>query len=205
MCRGEIDLSSDIDLLAIVEGNDANFNPNDYSIYSYSRIEELWREGNPFAWHLFLEAKMIFSSDKSDFMQGLGKPASYTNGVEDCKKFKNIFISACKSLDQSTLTQIFDYSSVFLSIRNFASCFSLTMTDKPDFSRNSALRLAENSLLVDAESYHLMERCRVLCTRGKGDLLNTNEIIKMKISLEAVDRWMSKLMQNIEEYCYERI
>ncbi|WET17143.1 hypothetical protein P2W49_10480 [Yersinia intermedia] len=40
-------------MLAIVSGRDERFNPRDYSIYSYERINELWKEGNPFAWHLF--------------------------------------------------------------------------------------------------------------------------------------------------------
>ena len=49
VCRGDVLPSSDIDLLAITEGHDSRFDPNNYSIYSYNRIKELWQEGNPFA------------------------------------------------------------------------------------------------------------------------------------------------------------
>ena len=62
ICRGEIDYGSDVDLLAIVERFVPELDPSKFSIYSYSRIEQLWDEGNPFAWHLATEFKMLFSS-----------------------------------------------------------------------------------------------------------------------------------------------
>ncbi|EED7773057.1 nucleotidyltransferase, partial [Salmonella enterica subsp. houtenae] len=125
ICRGEIDSFSDIDMLAIVSGRDERFNPRDYSIYSYERISELWKEGNPFAWHLFLESKIIYSPDNIDYLRSLGKPSNYNSVFADCEKFLEIFISARRSIETSDLTEIFDLSSVFLSIRNFATCFSL--------------------------------------------------------------------------------
>ena len=59
ICRGDVSLTSDIDLLAVVDGYDPRFDPNVFSIYSYNRIEELWAEGNPFAWHLAKESKVV--------------------------------------------------------------------------------------------------------------------------------------------------
>lgn len=205
VCRGDIDPLSDIDLLAIVEGKDSRFNPSDYSVYSYSRIKELWEEGNPFAWHLSLESKIVFSSDTTEFIHELGSPSPYLNVVNDCEKFQTVFNSACESLKESTLSEIFDCSSVFLSVRNFATCFSLAKSDSPDFSRNSALRLGTESLTIDIEDYRMLERCRVLCTRGKGDAPNIHEISKLKRSLHDIDKWMADLMKKIEEGNYERI
>lgn len=57
ICRGDVSPASDVDLLAIVDGYDERFSLDDYSIYSYDRIWEIWNEGNPFAWHLALESK----------------------------------------------------------------------------------------------------------------------------------------------------
>ena len=54
LCRGQVDLESDVDLLAIVDGHDDRFDPSKFSIYSYNRVREIWQEGNPFAWHLSL-------------------------------------------------------------------------------------------------------------------------------------------------------
>jgi hypothetical protein len=45
VCRGDISPGSDVDLLAVVEGHDARFSPDDYSIYSYERVREIWEEG----------------------------------------------------------------------------------------------------------------------------------------------------------------
>ena len=40
VCRGDLSIGSDVDLLALVSGLDARFDPDMFSIYSYKRIEE---------------------------------------------------------------------------------------------------------------------------------------------------------------------
>jgi hypothetical protein len=197
ICRGEVDSFSDIDMLAIVSGQDERFNPRDYSIYSYERINELWKEGNPFAWHLFLESKIIYSPDNFDYLQSLGKPSHYNSGLADCEKFLEIFISAKNSIETSNLTEIFDLSSVFLSIRNFATCFSLDCDVRPDFSRNSARNLGIHSIPVCDLTYQLLERARVLCTRGTGEILNTDDIKKVKTQLNLIESWMREIIKVI--------
>ncbi|WP_424545407.1 nucleotidyltransferase domain-containing protein [Serratia marcescens] len=47
LCRGEMSKYSDIDLLALVNDKDDRFDSDIYSIYSYERLDELWKEGNP--------------------------------------------------------------------------------------------------------------------------------------------------------------
>ncbi|MEX9891733.1 nucleotidyltransferase [Providencia rettgeri] len=190
ICRGEVDSFSDVDMLAIVSGRDKRFNPKDYSIYSYERIKELWKEGNPFAWHLFLESMLIYSSDGIDYLRNLGKPSNYSSGLVDCEKFLEIFISAKNSIESSVLTEIFDLSSVFLSIRNFATCFSLDYEIEPNFSRNSAHNLGVHSIPICDLTYQLLERARVLCTRGTGEILNADEIKKVKSQLHLIESWM---------------
>ncbi|QZY89839.1 nucleotidyltransferase domain-containing protein [Pantoea dispersa] len=190
ICRGEVDSFSDVDMLAIVSGRDERFNPIDYSIYSYERINELWKEGNPFAWHLFLESMLIYSPDSVDYLRGLGKPSSYNSGLIDCEKFLEIFISAKDSIESSVLTEVFDLSSVFLSIRNFATCFSLNCNVRPDFSRNSARNLGIHSIPISGLTYHLLERARVLCTRGTGEILSTDDIKNAKSQLGLIESWM---------------
>lgn len=205
VCRGEVDASSDVDMLAIVNDYDSRFNPSDYSVYSYERIHELWDQGNPFAWHLFLESKLVYSQDDIDFLQSIGKPSTYKSGVEDCEKFREIFSSAKKSLDCSNLTEIFDLSSVFLAIRNFATCYSLHSELSPDFSRNSARNLGSHSILIDASTYSLLERSRVLCTRGVGEVLNSAEIDRAKKTLGEIDSWMMGILKIMKSDIHERI
>src|ERR1700680_5150119 len=77
LCRGEIDVGSDVDLLLLSNVEKLYVNPQQFSAYSYERIIELWAEGNPFAWHLATEAKLIYSADQSDYIAGLSYPAPY--------------------------------------------------------------------------------------------------------------------------------
>src|SRR5579863_9114116 len=101
ICRGDVSPSSDVDLLAIVEGFDERFDPNVYSIYSYQRILEIWGEGNPFAWHLAMESKLVFSTDGSDVLRSLGNPNRYKACRQDCDKFYQLFAEAGASFAQN--------------------------------------------------------------------------------------------------------
>ena len=72
ICRGDVAPDSDIDLLAITSGGSNELSRSMFSIYSHSKIEKIWNEGNPFAWHLHQESKLLHSSDSSDFIFDLG-------------------------------------------------------------------------------------------------------------------------------------
>lgn len=194
ICRGEVDLASDIDLLAIVEGRDARFDPETFSIYSYKRIKEIWREGSPFAWHLSLEARLLHGSDGTDFLRGLGEPANYTRSNVDCAKFRSIFGSACEAIKADSPSPVFELSSVFLAVRNIATCYSLGVLGRPDFSRRSALRLGGDSLDIEGEVFALIERARILSTRGQGPLLSEIEIKSAVARLGPIESWMDRLV-----------
>lgn len=164
VCRGDISPGSDIDLLAIVEAYDAQFDPHVFSVYSYERIRELWQAGNPFAWHLSRESRLLFSSDHSDYLKGMGRPEPYAGCVADCQKFFTLFQEAHASVLTGKVSTVFELSTVFLSIRNFATCFSLGDGELPDFSRHSALRLGADSIQITQNAYRTLERARILCT-----------------------------------------
>ncbi|HEY9876171.1 MAG TPA: nucleotidyltransferase domain-containing protein [Candidatus Obscuribacterales bacterium] len=200
ICRGDISLGSDIDILAIVEGYDSRIDPNTFSIYSYKRIQELWREGNPFAWHLSLESRLLFSSDQLDYLKMLETPEKYKNCVRDCEKFFSLFREAHGSIIASSNSRVFDLSTMFLSIRNIATCFSLGATEQPDFSRNSALRLGVNSIPLALDSYHILERARILCTRGYGKNITDDEIDTTLRRLNEIHKWMYNLVEKAKEY-----
>ncbi len=98
ICRGDMSVDSDVDLLALVEGHDPRLAPEKFSIYSYKRISELWASGNAFAWHLALESKLIYSEDGGDFFKGLGMPSEYVGAAQDCRRFREILESAILSV-----------------------------------------------------------------------------------------------------------
>lgn len=201
-CRGEIDIYSDIDLLAIT--NKPNqFNKLLYSIYTQNKITDLWKSGNPFAWHLYWESKLIFSSDGCDFLKDLNKPAQYKNCLRDCLNFYGIFQDAYKSLTGESNCIIYDLSMIFLAIRNIASCYTLGLYEKPNFSRNSAFNLNEMNIPISRSNYNLFEKARILTTRGLGDALSSAEVNELLLTLEKINRWMNCLISNIREVVYE--
>ncbi|WP_441228525.1 nucleotidyltransferase domain-containing protein [Tardiphaga sp. 20_F10_N6_6] len=199
VCRGDISPASDIDLLAIVDGYDERFNPNDYSVYSYNRIEQIWKEGNPFAWHLATESKLLFTSEKSDFLRSLHEPARYKRAAQDCQKFFSLFKQAQLSIKAASTTATFDLSMVFLAIRNFATCFSLGFLDHPDFSRRSAIRLGRHSLAIEPNAFEILERARILCTRAIGPPITASEASVAAEQFPRIEAWMELHLRKVEK------
>ena len=187
-------MNSDIDLLSLVDGFDPKFDPNTFSIYSYERTKSIWKEGNPFAWHLHLESKILYASDGVDFIKGLGAPSEYKQGNADCEKFREIFKLALANLLAGSNSEVFELSNMFLAIRNFATCYSLQFTEKPEFSRSSALRLKNESLFIKDEVFNVLERSRVLSTRGIGEIVTSAEILMVLDDASRVDEWMRSLL-----------
>ena len=101
-------MGSDVDLIALVDAPDPRFDPDIFSIYSYQRIEQLWGEGNPFAWRLALESRMVFSSDEHDYIKSLGMPGPYQNCVRACEKFYALFRDAMTSVLSDDRSSVFD-------------------------------------------------------------------------------------------------
>ncbi len=197
LCRGEIDSNSDVDLLIISNKDKLNdFDKTKYSLYTQERVLELWKEGNPFAWHLFFESKMIFSADKTDFIQSIGEPQKYRNALFDCKKFYSIFQDSRESLNNDSNSAIFDLSSIFLCIRNIATCFSFYKYETPIFSRNSAFMIDEHSLCINKSVYNIYERSRIISTRGLGDMPSREDILLAKSLLTIIDKWMIFLIES---------
>ena len=200
VCRGEISPTSDIDLLAAVVGRDTRFDPQLYSIYSYSRLKQIWEEGNPFAWHLHLEARLVFASDGKDFLRDLAGPSKYSKCLEDCQRFAELFATANASLHSALKTTVFDLSTAFLGIRNFASCFSLGMLEKPDFSRHAALRIGKYSIQIPPQVYAVLERSRILSTRGIGERISSSDVVLAVDGIKGVSSWMDNLMGVVEHH-----
>jgi hypothetical protein len=203
VCRGEISQGSDVDILALVSSRYGRFDPDTYSIYSYERIGALWDGGNPFAWHLALESRLLYASDKTDHLKQLGEPKPYRKCAEDCRKFRNLYLSGIAAVKAGEGSAIFDLSMIFLSIRNIATCYSLGVTGTPTFSRRSALQLGSASVPLSEKCYRILERARILCTRGYGMGLTEDDITFAVHMLEPVEKWMTYLVEGAQ--CHERV
>lgn len=199
ICRGDISIDSDIDLLALVKGRDQRLDPDKFSIYSYMRISELWVSGNAFAWHLALESKLIYSKNGEDFLKGLGNPSEYVSAAEDCRRFQEIFESALMSVQEGTPSLVFELSTIFLAIRNIATCYSLALLPSPTFSRDSARKLGPRSIPISDAFYSILMRARVLSTRGLGDDIVGVDISKLVDVLEDCRVWVNELCMETEK------
>lgn len=197
LVRGEIDRLSDIDLLAItVDHEDSRFSRETFSVYLDSRIQELWIEGNPFAWHLYHQAQPVYLPNNVNYLKSLGEPSPYKNAVRDIERFSEIYSEALDSLyAKSHPSPTFELSTVFLAIRNAATAFSLRPGGAPTFSRNAARCLGENSVCISDCAFEVLQRARVLSTRGYGTSLARSEADAIKAEMEAVGPWMSKLIK----------
>lgn len=193
LCRGEIDIFSDIDLLAITNTSQDQLNSSQYSIYSYDRIEQLWLEGNPFAWHLFLESKFIYSDDKNDFLHSLGKPNRYIDSYKDCQKFYDVFLLAKESIHHDSYADIFDLSIIFLSIRNIATCYSVAFQKEPIFSRRSPL-LIDHPINIEDNIFNTLEKTRISATRGIDFKLNEHNLKKAIDSINIIEDWILEIL-----------
>jgi hypothetical protein len=201
LCRGEITIGSDVDMLALVDAEDSRFDPDLFSIYSYKRLGELWAQGNPFAWHLALESRLVFASDGMDHINRLGMPSPYRECVNDCVKFYTLFLEARESLLRDKRAMVFDLSTIFLSIRNFATCYSLGVCDHPDFSRHSAIRLPDGeSVQISPGAYATIERARILTTRGYGDSIPDADCERVVAELECIAEWMLNLLERTKAH-----
>lgn len=196
ICRGEIDYGSDIDLLAIVERFAPELDPSKFSIYSYSRIEQLWDEGNPFAWHLATESKLLFSSVDSDFLKDLGNPNSYAQASRDCRKFQRLFCASRMALEKGTSSPVFELSTAFLAVRNFATCYALGKS-VCEFSRFSPRRLGDKSLHISDDAFSALEKSRLLSTRGHGTMVAEDEVAMVLRETTAIGNWMDELLNEV--------
>ena len=188
-------MGSDIDLLACTDGPTGQFDSEKYSIYKYERLRALWTEGNPFAWHLHLESKLLFSPDGSDFLCDLGTPAVYNAAAMDCTKFRELFDRSQQELILSSNSATFHLSCIFLAIRNFATCHSLSI-GSPIFSRKSPL-LVQPSLELSSQAFSILTRARLLSTRGYGDNITHEEVVTATQAVAIVPLWMDTLRSSI--------
>lgn len=193
ICRGEISSESDVDLLYIVDHDNKTLNAEIYSVYTYARLKEMWSFGNPFSWHLFLEAKLIYSSDENDYLKNLGSPKKYSNFDADHVKFSKLLNDSANQINTKTRSYVFELSNIFLAIRNLAICYSLCFLEQPTFSRHSALSIKEKSIILPDDIYSTLERARILCSRGIGDNLETIELQKIRKYFPYILNWAVQL------------
>lgn len=199
LVRGDLDKYSDVDLLLIQDeklDSPKNLDKQKFSIYTKKRIQELWKEGNPFAWHLYLESKLVHSSGDIDFLRALGRPARYNNLSSDLIKFYQLYITSLDSYQKIKKSDIFDLGMIFLAIRNFATCYSLGRLNTYHFNRDSAFRLEKNNLKISEECFRILEKCRIASTRGDATLVDKSLFYYFDTEYSKITKWFLKILND---------
>ncbi len=199
ICRGDLKSDSDIDLLVLAKEDFEKYDRNKFSIYTFERISDIWKEGNPFAWHLHLESQMIYSSNGKDFLKTLGLPSQYKRCYEDCVKFFRIIMEAEDSLKKNSSSSVFDLSTIFLGIRNIATCYSLRHLDTPTFERDSALKIGDLSINIDTNIYNIFKRARIISIRGYGEPLTASEVSQAFTKIADIKMWAANIVRRAGE------
>lgn len=145
------------------------------------------------------DAKLLFSSDNINFLHSLGKPERYQNGLQDCEKFYRLFIDAKTILSQRVYST-FEMANVFLAMRNIASCYDLYVHQNYNFSRKSALYLPDKKGFISQTSFDILERARLLSTRGLGKNITHEEFDLVREKLPNIQQWLDTLLEEVKQY-----
>lgn len=195
--RGEIDHYSDVDLLLIKDDEISDADPSKYSIYTEERIKSMFTEGNPFAWHLFYESVLVYSSGE-DYIKSLGVPSIYSNCKSDLQKFKELFEQSFNSLKDNNFSTTFDLSMIFLAIRNFATCYSLGVYEKPIFARTSFEKLIDFPLNINRKVVDLLMMSRISSTRGLSYEIDEYDLELFYQNADDIKNWFNKILKHYE-------
>ena len=144
-----------------------------------------------------LESKLIYSEDGRDFIHDLGTPSKYVSAADDCRRFREIFEAALSSVKKGTPSLVFELSTIFLSIRNIATCFSLAKLPNPTFGRDSARKLGSRSIPLTDATYSILMRARILSIRAKGDDISKENTSKIIDELENCRLWINELCKEV--------
>ncbi len=191
LARGEIDTNSDVDTLCICNNHEKSLVPKKMQNYSEAYLKEIFDSGELFAHHLYLESKLVHSSDGVDIIRKMGKPAPYENWEDDFKAFIEVaFFSISEILTKGQT--VFRKGLLYMSLRDIAMIYSQIKMNAPNFSKYSPYQ-TDISLDVDADDYESLRMCRISSTRGTSD-----EII-FKVLPESCftnsEKWVIKLQE----------
>ena len=189
--RGEVAKNSDVDVLVITDQVEEKLTfPESWSIYSKKSIEKLFSQGKLFAWHLFLDAKCIHSSEPTNFLEQLENPTQYKDLMED-------FFALSKLLDDSlnelkrTNSEVFEIGLIYTVLRDIAMVASTALCDRPCFSRYSPYKIPLKISLPKG-LYESMIEARLTSTRGLEFTGNVKKIIDELLSSD-VKSWVQEL------------
>lgn len=187
---GDVDSGSDVDVLAIVNDETAYRHlPRDWSVYTRTRLEELFKRGTLFAWHLYQGSKLIYASGHTGTLSELGAPAEYKDAALEIAALTEMAREAVGEILSGTASMIYEHGLLFLAARDIAMAASSYLNGEFDFSRHCALRLRDTPLPFLCEEYAFLMACRRATTRGMHMHWNSTLAANIRGNLKAFLDW----------------
>lgn len=178
--RGEPDDRSDLDLLAIVRDGAGKVPSSEVeslvppalrsldasiSWYGAKRIEQMFKAGELFAWHLYRETEPLL--EKEPVIANLGMPAPYEDMIDDIVSFQRVLQGIPSQLEDAPANAVYELGLIYICLRNIAMAASWALARKPDFTRYSPFNLNGLSPLpVTRDEYDLAMASRLAGQRG---------------------------------------
>lgn len=207
--RGDFDEDSDYDVLLItrdqVDLECSIYKVNNYllenlniktdiSWYSKDKINNLFLDGDLFAWHIFFESKKIIN-ENTDYIDFLGLPKKYNDFIDDIKSLIEI-MDSIKNLKEDNTNIIYESGIFFVCLRNLGLIFSIYYLNKFDYSHYSPFNLSHRSIELDKDQYEVFRVCRRSSMRGTKSAIIS--YIKLQENLRISLKWANNLLQDIK-------
>lgn len=194
--RGEVEKDSDIDVLVIPSSETERESfPNSWSVYSQNTIRNYFEQGRLFAWHLYLEAKCVYSSEENSFMANLGTPKSYITFDEDIANLEILLEEALVELQKNSPNLIYELGIIYTALRDIAMVASSRLLKKPNFSRNSPYKLPI-TFPIPMDIYQGMMQARLISTRDMTCTVDFEKLRNIVISLP-IKKWVDSVKDSL--------
>lgn len=164
------------------------------SWYGISKINNMFTQGDLFAWHLFLESKSVGAYPTLESI--FGKPSKYDTAAADISELSDILDGVSCELAKAPGNAVFEMGIIYVCARNIAMSGSSKLCSVPDFGRYSPFTLPIPFPITKNE-YDVAMYCRMASQRGLtppvvtvGDVVDTQRklISWSKLVLQEVTR-----------------
>jgi len=206
--RSDETVGSDLDVLVVctdpkavdrnkldhdIEGR-SNHGPIDFSIYGISRLEEMYKTGHLFAWHLYKESSYLKGGD--DLLAKLGQPAAYDSFREDILSLYELLGSVRDQIYISPNNLVYEAGIAFICARNIAMAASYSQADGPCFSAYAPFLLECNiEFPLSKLEYELLRQARHSGTRGfKAPVICSTNII---VIIRKLEGWAKRVIDTM--------
>ena len=178
--RGDAVAHSDVDILALFNLNVPTEkcqivipdeikqlgDCSDISLYSFSRIKQMYETGHLFAWHLHNEARVI--GTENDSLSLLGKPNEYKGFNEDTGSLLELLKGIPEGLNSCPKNAVYEAGLVYVCVRNIAMSASYYAPSGLTFSAHAPYCLSynDNPFPLARNEYDMLRYARLSGTRG---------------------------------------